>query len=1254
MADYTVKAVLTATDKNFTANMRSASKVLENLQNTASLTSNKAILASKSIGAAGNNLGGGYAKAINAASNSLKNFQNYAQSISDRSIAIGQTVAGVGASITKGLTFPLTAAFAYAGKKFMEYETGLVGVGKTTGLVGKDLQDFGGEIKSMSNEIPVSTKELLGLAETAGQLGIHGKKDLLAFTRVMAEMGSATNLAGQEGATAMAQFANVMGLDVEKNIRSVGNAIVRLGNNSATTEKDIMDMASRLGASGRLVGLTADNVLGLSAAMASVGINAEAGGSAMSQVLNKIDKAVASGGEKLEMFAKVSGMTSEEFASAWKNEPIKAVEAFMKGLDDSAKAGGNMNLILDALGIKGIREANTVKLLSQNHKLLEKSINDSTDAYKKGNDLAKEAGEAWKTLSNKLKISKNIFSNIFLDVFKRAEPIISKVVDTINKLASKWEKLTETQKNAISGMVLKVGALLAATGPLLTITGKLSQAFGFATGAIGKVSGGLSSLVDKFQGAPSLIRSGMDAVNNKFLEAAEVFPKMSAKATAGIEFMKKVPNQLQTNVAARVYDVFDKMEFDTQQKWTNALTSISNTSSKMGTFVSGAFGKIGGVLNLFGINVGNMVKLANLGLKALFPGAIIGAVLVGLGALYTGFEGEINKVLEVAKEKGPEIIKNLGDKIVEKIPEFASKGVELVSRLAETISANIPTILTVGSNIIIALVESVGNNAGKLIGSAVEIIGSLLQGLVQNLPKLLVAGVRLIAQIVAGIVQNMPRILQIAGDVISGLVTGLGQCLPQLLSSGVKIIFEIIKGIVTNLPQIIATGFKIILALGKAIISAIGTIIGGVGSAIKGFFTSIFSPGKKEAADTNKQVTSETQQMSTNVEGILSGLNQNVASNTSQMQSSVKTSFSDISTDMQANFGQGVDAVTSASQNLTGTVPQGANSVSEQSAAAYEKLAQRTKTAMDGMANSVQSSMAKISSVSTSGLNGLSSGFTNTFNRITSTVNQGVNRIVASINQMNLTVARSYNNFASQFISRTRSMWSQFTSMSQQAMARQALNFVSTLTKMASKYTSFTSQFKNTTNSMWRSAVNQTRQAGNNMTQAYSNACSRIISLANNLRSNLISIMNSTSSGMRGAGYNAGMGFYYGLASTRGAIMGLASSIAYSVTARIRSALSIHSPSRVMMSMGSFAGEGLAIGLEKSKKFVGRAVDGISHTVSSAKLGFDTSFGPSNPSEGAKPMVINLSMGKNEFRAISRDITQEQGRDLRLEANFGL
>ena len=389
----------------------------------------------------------GFTSKFNQATKSVEKLQTQAGKVSGVASKIGSATESIGKSLTTKLTLPLGAAFTYAGKQFSDFETGLVGVGKTTGLAGNDLKDFGNDIAKMSSVIPVSTNDLLGLSETAGQLGIHGKKDLLEFTKVMAEMGSATNLAGEEGAKQMARFANVMGIDVGKNIRQVGNSVVRLGNNFATSEAEIMDMSSRLAASSRLVGITTPNVLGLATAMSSVGIEAEAGGTAMSTVMTKVDKAVASGGAKLQNFAKVAGMSAEDFAAKWKSKPTEALQDLMKGLDSASKSGGNMNQILDMLGIKGVRESNAVKSLAQNHELLSEAIKQSNDAYNNGNDLAKEAAEAWKTLHAKLMTLKNTFGNIAKDIFSIVAPALKDMVDKVNEFAKKWFDSSESSKN---------------------------------------------------------------------------------------------------------------------------------------------------------------------------------------------------------------------------------------------------------------------------------------------------------------------------------------------------------------------------------------------------------------------------------------------------------------------------------------------------------------------------------------------------------------------------------------------------------------------------------------------------------------------------------------------------------------------------------------------------------------------------------------------------------------------------------------
>lgn len=1238
----------------------------------------------------------GFTSKFNQATKSVEKLQTQAGKVSSVASKIGSATESIGKSLTTKLTLPLGAAFTYAGKQFSEFETGLVGVGKTTGMTGDDLKGFGDDIAKMSSVIPVSTKDLLGLSETAGQLGIHGKKDLLEFTRVMAEMGSATNLAGEEGAKQMARFANVMGIDVGKNIRQVGNSVVRLGNNFATSEAEIMDMSSRLAASSRLVGITTPNVLGLATAMSSVGIEAEAGGTAMSTVMTKVDKAVASGGEKLQNFANVAGMSAEDFAAKWKSKPTEALEDLMKGLDKASKSGGNMNQILDLLGIKGVRESNAVKSLAQNHELLSEAIKQSNDAYNHGNDLAKEAAEAWKTLHAKLMTLKNTFGNIAKDIFSIVAPTLKDMVDKVNEFAKKWFDLSESSKKAIGEMVLKIGGLLAAIGPVLLIGGKITKTLSPVIGVLSQVGNAFKM----FSGSAS---SALNSFTGGALSSLAKKTELSV-LTAGAKLAKLSPM------------------------------------------------------------VGKAVSLANIGMQALFPAAVIGIALAGLGLLYSKFGTQIDKLLEVAKTKGPEIITNLGNGIANKIPDLVAKGAELVAHLAEALNTNLPAILTAGTNIVIALVQSVGNNAGKLIQSALLVMGSFLQGIMQNVPRLLVAGVLLVGQLIVGLVKNIPMIIATAARMVIGLVTGLGQAVPQLIVGGIKLVIEFVKAILSAIPQIIVVGIQMVEALVKSIAGALINVAGSLGKSVKGFFKNIFSPGKEEAENTKndvnvsldamkldidtktgeaatsatanasqaktgfleqfglmntgvseklaqlqantgmsmdqiqQEITSKGQitkdgititaeEMNTNVSGQTDQMANNMLNSISRGVEGANTQFDGLNTKLpadatntnQATAGQyedlanritssteqantavtsGIDTINSNFEMRLGTLPAKTDTilmnVSNSFTNAFNALGKGVDSNLQKIVTSFTSSISRINSVSTSGLSNLSSRFSAAFNNISATVTAGTNKVVVSITNMNNRVNASFSQFASRFIATNSNMWNRFNSQSTAALNKNYSAFSSNISKLQSKFTSYSSRLKSLNTSMWNAVVSKTRQAGNSMASAYSSACNRTTSLASSMRNRLISIMNSSVGGMRSAGYNAGMGFYSGLASTRGSIMGLASSIAASVSARIRSALRIHSPSRVLMNLGSYAGEGLAVGLEKSKRYVNNAVDGLSNTIKGVDTGLNSSYSDFNSNSKAMPLVINLRLGNKEFRAISRDITQEQGKDLRLEANFGI
>ena len=176
----------------------------------------------------------------------------------------------------------------------------------------------------------------------------------------------------------MAQYANITGM-AQDQFEKFGSTIVALGNNSATTESAIMEMAHRIAGAGSQIGLTDAQILALSASMSSVGIEAEAGGTAISTVMSQIDKDVARNSENLAAWAQMAGYDSaSKFAAAWKTSPVEALQMLFKNMDNATQSGDNMNLMLDELGVSSLRQTDMMKRLTGASDLLAKSVDTAT------------------------------------------------------------------------------------------------------------------------------------------------------------------------------------------------------------------------------------------------------------------------------------------------------------------------------------------------------------------------------------------------------------------------------------------------------------------------------------------------------------------------------------------------------------------------------------------------------------------------------------------------------------------------------------------------------------------------------------------------------------------------------------------------------------------------------------------------------------------------------------------------------------
>ena len=320
---------------------------------------------------------------------------------------IGQALAaaGITAAIREAAQY-----FADCAQASMDFETAVTGVAKTTNLTDEELAAMADSIRSLSTEIPVTAEEISAVAEAAGQLGIQ-KEALLDFTETMVMLGTSTNMTADEAATALARFANITGMGAGEYDR-LGATIVDLGNSFATTEQEITEMATRLASAGTLAGISEPGILPLPARMPGVGIEAEAGGTAMTETLNAIETAVAGGGEALDEFARLAGMSSEVFAETWQNDALSALTSFIGGLGQLDEQGESTVLVLENLGLTGVRQSNMLKSLGLAAEQMTGAVDLANTAWEENTALTDEASKRYATTQSQLILLQNSYRNV--------------------------------------------------------------------------------------------------------------------------------------------------------------------------------------------------------------------------------------------------------------------------------------------------------------------------------------------------------------------------------------------------------------------------------------------------------------------------------------------------------------------------------------------------------------------------------------------------------------------------------------------------------------------------------------------------------------------------------------------------------------------------------------------------------------------------------------------------------------------------
>lgn len=604
----------------------------------------------------------------------------------------GDLLTDVGKALTIGLTVPITGLMGASVKAATDWESALNGVRKTTDMTVDEMGKLEDALKDEALQTTYTSTELANIAQIAGQLGVRGVDDIMKFVRVVSDLGISTDMTAEEAATSLARIFNITEGGDLTNLEKIGSVIVHLGNNLATTEPEITAMANRMASAASIVGFTTSEIFALSGALTSVGITAEAGGSTVGQVLTNIDKQVAQftkdGTGNLERIAQISNMSASEFTNAWKNEPVKAFEAFINGLAALDDGTENINVVLDDLDMAGIRQSNMLKALAQ----AQAEGTDTTKLFTEALRLADEAfiginenGEEFNALEKEANVRRNESATSFANLKEAlsqlaqafGEELLPIIVPFIEKLTDMIKGFSEMD-GGTKKLILAIAGILAVLGPALTIIGTILSLMASAAVVATTLGGGIAALV-----APiAAVVVGIGAFIAALIAIISNWEEISSELQAGFEVFVMIVKE----IGNRILEFAVNLASDIWNRFTTFINDVL-------TWVSTMFERLVANVILGGVNLINRVKNIGSDIQSFFSGLISNAWNWGkdlMGNLISGITSKISSLVNSVKNVANTIWSYLHFSEPEKgaLADFHTWMPDMMKGLAEGIEDN--------------------------------------------------------------------------------------------------------------------------------------------------------------------------------------------------------------------------------------------------------------------------------------------------------------------------------------------------------------------------------------------------------------------------------------------------------------------------------------------------------------------------------------------------------------------------------------
>ena len=459
---------------------------------------------------------------------------NFSQSASGKVSTIADKMSSMGEGFSKtgkkmqttgkdimGALAPITGVIVGSVKNFADYDDAVTQLSRTSGLTGKDLDAMKASLADLSNVLGLSETDVASIAATVAAYGVTGVKDISEVTKVASQMQVAfEDVNAEEAAASIAKFGNITNLSMN-DVAKLGSCIAGLENDSEALAPEIMEVNNRIGGMCSSVKMTAPEISAWSTAMISGGMSAELAGSNFTKFQGVLSAACSKGGEAVQGFADVAGMSADEFIQLYKTDATGATEAFLQGLNRIEDGGGSVVSVLDALGLSGTEQVRMMQVLmaaaddtSKGYSDLDKYMSIANEEFDKGTALQEEFDEASKSVGFAIQKVVSELKDTSDAIGNALKPAIMDISDKFTEWLGKVQTFVQEHPKVVQGITGIVTAAMAFGGVALVV-GKFISAIGGIHSGIGDAIKGVSEFMSKIgglNGAISMLTSPIGLV----------------------------------------------------------------------------------------------------------------------------------------------------------------------------------------------------------------------------------------------------------------------------------------------------------------------------------------------------------------------------------------------------------------------------------------------------------------------------------------------------------------------------------------------------------------------------------------------------------------------------------------------------------------------------------------------------------------------------------------------------------------------